>query len=98
MKDKMSEAAYKALDKFMIPCCHCLAGLMVATLERFGDSLVFKCLECDESVISGKDGILIDAYAEMRKEKGQTCCCHPGCDRSGEATKLIMGPVCWKHR
>ncbi|MEE9581196.1 MAG: hypothetical protein V3V74_07770 [Nitrosomonadaceae bacterium] len=88
----------KALDKFMLPCSACAGGMMVATLKRYGNGLLFECLECGEGVISGRGGRLTDAYAELRKKKGQDACHVAACDRPGETAVVLPVMVCWKHK
>lgn len=91
------EEIFKAIMPFLIPCSACIKGLCVATLKRYGNALVYKCLECGEAVTSGNNGRLIDAYAELRKKNGQDDCYIPDCDRPGEAEAEMPVKLCWKH-
>lgn len=91
------EVIFSALKPFVKRCSMCREGLMIAILKRYGDALVFECLDCGEGVTSGNEGRLIDRYAELRKKNGQSACYYPDCDRPGEAEAEISVKLCWKH-
>jgi len=53
------EAIFRALQPFVINCGIC-EGTMIATLKKMENSLVFKCLDCGEELLSGNAGILTE--------------------------------------